>query len=196
MTVHEMPPLEVRAWSDLRRRIRESWIAHGRAYWSPGFNAVAVHAFGQWRMSIRSRWLRAPLSLLYRVLFRRCCVRYGIELPYTVRLGERVVFEHQQGIVIHGSSVIGDDCIIRHGVTLGNRWLEAPLDAPLLGRRVNVGAGAVILGAVSLGDDVQVGANAVVLDDVPAGATVAGPKAQVLQPSRAGAPVRAQVKDL
>ena len=142
--------------------------------------AVAIHAFGQWRMSIRTPWIRRPLSLLYKILFRRCCAIYGIELPYTVVLGEGVIFEHQQGIVIHGNSVIGDECIIRHGVTLGNRYLSAPHDAPVLGKRVNVGAGAVLLGAITVGDEAQVGANAVVLEDVPAGATVIGPKARIV----------------
>lgn len=172
-------PPEIRTWRELVNRIRQSWQAHGRKSSRPGFKAVAVHAFGQWRMSVSPKLLRAGLSGLYRVLYRRCCVVYGIELPYTVRLGERVVFEHQQGIVIHGNSEIGDDSIIRHGVTLGNRYLDRPYEAPVLGRRVNVGAGAVILGKVTLGNDVQVGANAVVLDDVLDGETITGPKARV-----------------
>ncbi len=162
-------------------RVRQSWIAHGRKFSSPGFKAVAVHGFGQWRQSIRSRWLRAPFSVLYRILYRRCCTKYGIELPCGVSLGERVIFEHQNYIVIHGDSVIGDDSIIRHGVTLGNRYLDLPNEAPTLGKRVNVGTGAVILGKVTLGDDVQVGANAVVLTDVSKGSTVVGAKSKILE---------------
>jgi len=175
----DAPPIEIRTRQELWNRIRQSWHAHGRQVTRPGFKAVVVHAFGQWRMSVRPRFLRVFLSGIYWMLYRRCCAIYGIELPYTVRLGERVVFEHQKGIVIHGNASIGDDSIIRHGVTLGNRYLNRPYDAPVLGSRVNVGAGAVILGAVTLGDGVQVGANAVVLDDVPAGATVTGPKATI-----------------
>ena len=173
-------PVEIRTSREMWVRIRESWKAHGRQLSRPGFRAVAVHAFGQWRMTVRPRVLRMVLSGVYRMLYWRCCVVYGIELPYTVRLGARVIFEHQKGIVVHGNSVIGDDCIIRHGVTLGNRYLNRSADAPILGRRVNVGAGAVILGRVTLGDDVRVGANAVVLFDVPEDSTVVGPKAQVL----------------
>ena len=172
-------PSEIRTLRQLAARVRQSWKVHGRQSSRPGFKAVSVHAFGQWRMSVRPSILRIALSGVYWMLYRRCCTVYGIELPYTVRLGDRVVFEHQNGIVIHGNSVIGDDSIIRHGVTLGNRHLHRPYDAPVLGRRVNVGAGAVILGQVRIGDDVQVGANAVVLDDVPAGATITGPKARV-----------------
>ena len=91
-----------------------------------------------------------------------------------------MVFEHQHGIVIHGQARIGDDCVIRHQVTLGNRHLGLPGDAPCLGRGVNVGAGAKILGAVAIGDGASIGANAVVLHDVPAGASAVGVPARVL----------------
>src|SRR5687768_1114482 len=105
---------------------REDLAAHRGDWTLPGFRAVAVCRFGQWRMQIRSKFLRAPLSMIYRWLFRRCRNRYGIELPYSVQLGRRVVIEHQGAIVIHGDSVIGDDCVLRQGVTLGNRYLDRP----------------------------------------------------------------------
>ena len=95
--------------------IREDYEAHGRDATRPGFRAVAVHRFGTWRMGVKTRALRAPLSVAYRAMYRAVRNWYGIELPYTVDLGRRVIFEHQHGIVIHGSAVIGDDCIIRQG---------------------------------------------------------------------------------
>lgn len=155
-------------------QIREDWVAHGRDWTRPGFRAVAVHRFGVWRMGIQPKPLRVPFSLLYRLLFRRCRNGYGIELPYSVVLGRRVVIEHQGGIVIHGNSVIGDDCVIRQNCTLGIRRMDAPADAPILGARVDVGAGAVILGRVRIGDGAAIGANAVVLADVATGAVAVG----------------------
>jgi len=124
------------------------------------------------------------LSILYRSLYRKVRNTYGIDLPYTVKLGRRVVIEHQNAIIIHGYCTIGDDCIIRQGVTLGNRYLEKPLESPQLGDRVNVGAGAKILGKVNLGDDVNIGANAVVLSDIPAGKTAVGIPAKILQSTK------------
>ena len=97
----------------LRTLLREDLAAHRGDWTRPGFRAVAVHRFGVWRMGLRSKMLRAPFSVAYRLLFRRVRNRYGIELPYSVRLGRRVVIEHQSGIVIHGNCVIGDDCVIR-----------------------------------------------------------------------------------
>ena len=162
--------------------IRDDWIAHGRDWTLPGFRAVAVHRFGVWRMGVRPKLLRAPLSLVYRALFRRVRNRYGIELPYSVSLGRRVVIEHQGGMVVHGNTVIGDGCVIRQNCTLGIRRLDALGDAPILGRGVDCGAGAVILGRVTLGDGARVGANAVVLADVPAGGLAVGVPAIIIPP--------------
>lgn len=158
----------------LLAQIADDWRAHGRDWTKPGFRAVAIHRFGVWRMGLRSKLVRAPFSLLYRLLYRRCRNHYGIELPYTVKLGRGVVFEHQGGIVVHGATIIGADCIIRQNCTFGNRRLDAAADAPTLGRGVNVGAGAVVLGNVTIGDGAVIGANAVVLSDVPAGALAVG----------------------
>jgi serine O-acetyltransferase len=163
-------------------QIREDWIAHGRDWTKPGFRAVAIHRFGVWRMGITSRWLRLPFSLVYTMLFRRVRNHYGIELPYTVKLGRRVVVEHQGNIVVHGNCQIGDDSIIRQGTTLGIRYMDRLTDAPKLGKRVNVGAGAKLFGAIVIGDDTNIGANAVVLCDVPDGMTAVGIPAKVLFP--------------
>lgn len=162
------------------QQIKEDWVAHGRDWTKPGFRAVAVQRFGVWRMTIKPLLLRAPLSILYRSLFRKIRNSYGIELPYTVQLGRRVIIEHQSGIVIHGYCSIGDDSIIRQGVTMGNRYLDRPFDAPKLGKRVNVGAGAKIFGNVTIGDDVNIGANAVVLSDIPPGKTAVGIPAKII----------------
>jgi serine O-acetyltransferase len=165
------------------QQIKEDWIAHGCDWTKPGFRAIAVHRFGVWRMQVEPKLVRAPLSILYRMLYRKVRNSYGIELPYTVKLGRRVVIEHQGAIVIHGYSTIGDESIIRQGVTLGNRYLEKPLEAPRLGNRVNVGAGAKIFGNVNIGDNANIGANAVVLLDVPPGATAVGVPAKIIDKS-------------
>jgi len=166
---------------DLVAQIAEDWQAHDRDLTRPGFQALAVHRFGNWRMTIGPKPLRAPFSVLYRLLYRSVRNLYGIELPYTTQVGRRVVIEHQSGIVIHGNAEIGDDCIIRQDVTLGNRRSDRPLDAPRLGNGVSVGAGAKVLGAVQIGDGAQIGANAVVCDDVPAGAVAVGVPARIVR---------------
>jgi serine O-acetyltransferase len=160
--------------------VREDLKAHDGDWTRAGFQALLVYRFGVWRMSIRSRLWRAPLSVLWRALFAAVRNFYGIELPFTARIGRRVIFEHQHGIVVHGNAQIGDDCIIRQGVTLGIRRLDGLAEAPVLGRGVNVGAGAKLLGHIVVGDHAEIGANAVVLDDVPAHALAVGIPARLV----------------
>jgi serine O-acetyltransferase len=165
--------------SELFNVIAEDWRNHERDWTRPGFRALAVHRFGNWRMAVEPKVARAPLSVLYRAAFRYVRNHYGIELPYSTKVGRGVVIEHQGGIVVHGDATLGDECVIRQGVTIGMKNTKAAFDAPTLGRGVDVGAGAVILGAVHVGDGATVGANAVVLVDVEDGALAVGVPAQV-----------------
>jgi serine O-acetyltransferase len=164
----------------LWRQIKEDWQHNGRDWTRPGFRALAVHRFGTWRMTIRVAPLRWPMSVLYRMLFRYVRNHYGIELFYTTRVGRRVQIGHQGAIVIHEHAVIGDECVIRQGVTIGAASLERVREAPVLGRGVELGAGAVIVGAVKIGDGARIGPNAVVMMNVPAGATAFAMPARIM----------------
>ena len=150
----------------LIKQIKEDWVNHGKDWTKPGFRALAFHRFGNWRLGIKSKLLRMPFSILYRFLYRRARNIYGIELPYTTKVGRGVIIEHQHGIVIHGNAVIGDNCIIRQGVTIGNRYMNKPTESPIIGDNVNIGAGAKLLGKITVGDNANIGANAVVIHDV------------------------------
>jgi len=170
------PPLELQppaTVSELLDYWAEDYRAHERDWTRPGFMAVALHRFGNYRMHVQRPW-RMPLTAIYRVLYVYVRNHMGVELPFSAKIGRRVVIEHQGAIVIHGCTEIGDDSIIRQGVTMGNRRLDQPYDAPILGKRVNVGAGAKLLGKIRVGDGANIGANAVVLQDVPAGGIAAG----------------------
>ena len=159
--------------------LREDFAAHDRDPWRQGVWAMAVYRFGRWRYRVRPALLRRPLSLLYKFLKIGVQITTGIDLPCETQVGRRLVIEHFGGIVISGDSVIGDDVTLRHGVTLGLRRTHLP-GAPVIGNRVDIGAGAKILGGVTVGDHARVGANAVVLNDVPAGATVVGIPARII----------------
>jgi serine O-acetyltransferase len=177
-----LPSREAQGPATLRELVQcwiEDWNAHERDSTRPGFRALAVYRFGNYRMNF-PMLPRAGMSVCYRMLYRYVRNHYGIELPYSAKVGRGVVIEHQGAIVIHGNSVIGDGCVLRQGVTLGNRHMTAPFDAPVLERGVNVGAGAKILGAVHIGENANIGANAVVLSDVPANRTAVGIPAKLL----------------
>ena len=102
----------------------------------------------------------------------------GIELPCETKVGRRFLIEHFGDIIISGDAVIGDDVIIRNGVTIGLKRTGIQ-GAPVIGNRVDIGTGAKILGAIKIGDDVVIGANAVVLQDIPANSLAVGVPAKI-----------------
>ena len=153
--------------------IREDFAAHERDPWRQGVWALVVYRFGRWRYTVRPALLRRPLSLLYKFMKIWAQMATGIDIPCETRIGRRLVIEHFGCIIVSGDTVIGDDVTIRHGVTLGLRRTGVA-GAPVIGNRVDIGAGAKILGPVKIGDDAVIGANAVVLTDVPAGALAVG----------------------
>ena len=168
--------------------LREDLRTHDGNLFEQGFWAVSVHRFGNWRMGVRPRPLRLPLTLLYRFLYRWVEWTCGISLPYTVRLGRRVRIWHHGGIILHARS-IGDDVQVRQNTTFGVARADRLHDLPTVGDRVDIGCGACLLGAITVGDDSRVGANAVVLRDVPPGATAVGVPARIVaSPSPAGDP--------
>jgi serine O-acetyltransferase len=146
-----------------------------------GFWALLVYRFGHARFIIKNRIIRAPWTVVYCVLHKLTEMMCGITIGSTATIGRRLSIEHHGCIVIHGASVIGNDCLIRQGVTLGNTGYDDPLGAPRIGNRVQIGAGAKILGRVTIGHDVTIGANAVVVEDVPDNATVGGVPARPLR---------------
>lgn len=159
--------------------IREDWRTHDRQLSRQGLWAMAVYRFGRWRYTIRWRWLRMPFSYVYKILKPVSEVLTGIELPCEVTLGRRFRIDHFGGIVISGDAVFGDDCVIRNGVTVGLKH-TGRAGAPTFGNRVDIGAGAKILGSIRIGDDVFIGANAVVLTDIPSNSVAVGVPARVL----------------
>lgn len=153
--------------------IAEDFRVHDESLSEPGFWALAVHRLGNARMDVSSKLLRAPLSLAYEAAALGINWAWGIDLSYVVRLGRRVRIWHHGGMVI-GGRAIGDDVHIRHNTTIGVANRHDPSKKPIIGNRVDIGAGACILGAVTVGDDCVIGANSVVLRDLPPGSTVLG----------------------
>src|SRR5687768_16856549 len=92
--------------------LAEDLATHDGKLFEQGFWAVAVHRFGNWRMAVRPKLLRASFSVLYNVLYKLVEWTCGVTLPYTVRLGRRVRIWHHGGMILHAES-IGDDVHIR-----------------------------------------------------------------------------------
>lgn len=166
--------------------LREDWDTYERDWTRQGFWVMVVYRFGRWRYGIQQRWLRLPFSFVYKLLKVGSQILTGIELPCEVTLGRRFLIEHFGDIIISGDTVIGDDVIVRNGVTIGLRR-TGERGAPVIGHRVDIGAGAKILGPIRIGDDVAIGANAVVITDVPANTLAVGVPARII-PRRSATP--------
>jgi serine O-acetyltransferase len=140
----------------------------------PGFHALQLHRINHtfWRIGLR--WLARFGSHIARFLT-------GIEIHPGAIIGRRVFIDHGMGVVIGETAEIGDDCTLYHGVTLGGVSWNQGKRHPTLGRGVVVGAGAKILGPFTVGDKAKVGSNSVVVKAVPAGATVVGIPARVVE---------------
>lgn len=153
--------------------LREDLRTHDGSILEPGFWAVAVHRFGNWRMGIRFKLLRIPFTILYRIAFTWIDWFWGIDLCYTVKLGRRVRIWHHGGMVL-GARSIGNDVHVRHGTTFGLLNRQNTDEKPIIEDRVDIGAGACVLGNVTVGHDSVVGANSVVVRDVDPHTTVFG----------------------
>jgi serine O-acetyltransferase len=141
----------------------------------PGLHAVVMHRWAHACWRINFRWLGRFISYFARILT-------GIEIHPGATIGRRVFIDHGFGVVIGETAVVGDDCTIYQGVTLGGTTLVAGTKRhPTLERGVIVGAGAQVLGAFTVGEYAKVGSNAVVVKPVPAGATAVGNPAHIVR---------------
>ena len=126
------------------------------------------------------------MRLVHRVASALITALYGIELPTAARIGRRLSLPHPQGVVLVGGSTIGDDCMVRHNVTLGAGSHDRG-GFPTVGDRVEIGPGAIVMGEVTVGDEVKIGPGAVVITDVPSGGRALAPAASVRPSPRTGA---------
>lgn len=142
----------------------------------PGLHAVWLHRIAHFLWNI-------GLKLIARIISHTARFITGIEIHPAVVVGKRVFIDHGLGVVIGETTVIGDDCTIYQGVTLGGTSLYKGVKRhPTLGKGVVISAGAKVLGGFTVGDGARVGSNAVVLKEIPAGATAVGIPARILHP--------------
>lgn len=119
------------------------------------------------------------LERWYWLVFRLTETVTGISLPKATPIGPGLRIWHFGNIFVNPDSVLGANCTLRQGVTIGNRVEGGP--SPVLGDDVEVGAYAQILGGIKVGRGAKVGAMSVVLVDVPDGATAVGNPARIIE---------------
>ena len=143
-----------------------------------GFHALVLHRLAH-------ALTKRKIPLLPLILSRVSQTLFGVDIDPQAQLGPAIVIVHGFGIVIGNEVIIGGECVLFHGVTLGNKGTEwVPCDdkdgQPVVGKNCILSAGAKILGPISVGDHCIVGANAVVIKDVAEGQIVGGVPARIL----------------
>lgn len=105
----------------------------------------------------------------------------GIEIHPGAQIGKRLFIDHGTGVVIGETTIIGDNCLLYQGVTLGGTGKDKGKRHPTLGDNVMVGCGAKVLGPFKIGNNVKIAANSVVLHEIPDNCTAVGAPARVVK---------------
>jgi serine O-acetyltransferase len=140
----------------------------------PGFHARQLHRLAHtlWNWD----W-----CLLARLVSHCNRALTGIEIHPGAKIGERFTIDHGMGVVIGETSVIGDNVLIYHGVSLGGTSMQKAKRHPTIGDNVVIGAGAKVIGAITIGENVKIGAGSVVVRNVPPNATVVGVPGRIVE---------------
>ena len=133
----------------------------------PGLHARWSHVVEHWL------WNHG-LKSLARISSQFTRFMTGVEIHPGAQIGRRFFIDHAMGVIIGETTIIGDDCTLYQGVTLGGTGNEIGKRHPTLGNNVIVGVGAAVLGNITVGDNSKIGGGAVAVKDVPPNCTVVG----------------------
>ena len=183
-TAQKSPPPGLRYlwYSDLYRYTgKVTKKAYLRELWrNPGFRYTFLmrlcHHLGQQRLNLWQRfWF-----LFFREFLFHYAVKYGISLPPDTQVGPGLYIGHHGTIVVNSEAVIGRNCNLSQGITIGQVNRGPKKGCPTIGDNVYIGPGAVIIGQIKIGDNAAIGANCVVTHDVPDNGVVVGVPGRVI----------------
>ncbi len=138
-----------------------------------------LHAIHHYRMA---HWFyKHKMLMIARIISQTSRFFTGIEIHPGATIGKGFFIDHGMGVVIGETAVIGDNCLIYQGVTLGGTGKDRGKRHPTLGNNVMVGSGAKVLGPFTVGNNVKIAANAVVLDAIPDNCTAVGVPARIIK---------------
>jgi serine O-acetyltransferase len=141
--------------------------------------AISVYRFGRRVLKRKPGLLRNLQLKFYWLLFRLVETATGISLPLEAQIGPGLRIHHFGNIFINSNAIIGRNCTLRQGVTIGNRVDDGP--SPVVEDDVEFGAYAQAFGGIHIAKGAKIGALSVVLCDIPAGATAVGIPAEVIK---------------
>lgn len=139
-----------------------------------GFHALILHRLAHKLYKLKVPFLPRLISQFSRFIT-------GIEIHPGATIGKNFFIDHGMGVVIGETAIIGDNCLVYQGVTLGGTGKESGKRHPTIGNNVTLGAGAILLGNISIGDNSNVGAGSVVIKSAKENSTLVGVPARVVK---------------
>ena len=139
---------------------------------TPGFRYTVLLRL--YAYSRTAAWCQLGVRHLVVVLLHHYTIRYGIDISRDAPIGSGLYIGHFGGIFVNQGVVIGDNCNLSQGVTLGQLNRGEKIGCPVIGNNVYIAPGAKVIGRIFIGDDAAIGANAVVVNDVSPHTTVGG----------------------
>lgn len=122
---------------------------------------------------------------VWHYLFLKCSEKHGIEFDYPVTVGAGLYIGHAYGITVNDKVVIGQNCNIHKGVTIGRENRGIREGVPTIGNRVWIGINATVVGKITIGDDVLIAPNTYLNCDVPSHSVVIGNPARIISREKA-----------
>ena len=138
-----------------------------------GFLALQTHRIAN------HLWKQGRETLAFQFQ-SRASELFAVDIHPAAKIGTGVMLDHATDITIGETAVVGDDCSLLHGVTLGGTGKEVGDRHPKIGNGVLLSVGAKVLGNITIGDEAKIAAGSVVLQPVPACCTVAGVPARIV----------------
>ena len=139
-----------------------------------GLHAVIYHRIAHW-------FFKHKMFFIARMISQNARFLTGIEIHPGATIGKGLLIDHGSGVVIGETAVVGDNCTIYQGVTLGGTGKHTGKRHPTIGNNVMIGSGAKVLGPFKVGDNSKVAANAVVLNEIPPNSTCVGVPAHIVK---------------
>jgi serine O-acetyltransferase len=161
---------------DLYRYSKQTgFAAFIRCFFSnPGFRFVYVMRI------CKATSIYNPIGIIFRIYFRALRVKFGYQIPFRTKIGGGFVLGHFGNIIVNQMVVIGENCSVAQGVTIGIVSRGVKKGSPVIGNRVWIGPNAVVVGNIKIGNDVLIAPLSYVTEDIPDNAVVAGNPAKII----------------
>lgn len=168
-------------YSDFMKYKKYGGHFFGIVFFTQGFWAIFQYRLAHFAYcQIKWQPFRFLFLLLFLIWQKVIEITTGISIPASVRIGHSFYIGHFGGIIINADALIGNDCNISQGVTIGVSGREAKRGTPIIGDKVYVGANAVVLGNITIGNEVLIGACSLVNKSIPDNSVVLGVPAVII----------------